>query len=62
MSYLVLYNMMFIIPLLIIFGIVYWGITSEQLGFFLQRRASLIKLITSLLFFVLAGALILNLI
>jgi thiol-disulfide isomerase/thioredoxin len=59
-SYLLLYNVMFIVPLLIIFGIVYWGVTSEQLGFFLQRRASSIKLITSLLFFALAGVLILN--
>jgi thiol-disulfide isomerase/thioredoxin len=61
-SYLLLYNLMFIIPLLTIFGIVYWGVTSEQLGFFLQKRASAIKLITSLLFFALAGVLILNLI
>ena len=37
-SYLVLYNVMFIVPLLIIFGIVYWGVTSEQLGFFLRRE------------------------
>jgi cytochrome c biogenesis protein CcdA len=59
-SYLLLYNFMFIIPLLIIFGIVYRGVTSEQLGFFLQKRASSIKLITSLLFFALAGVLVLN--
>jgi thiol-disulfide isomerase/thioredoxin len=61
-SYLLLYNFMFIVPLLIIFGIVYWGVTSEQLAFFLQKRASSIKLYTSLLFFVLAGILILSLI
>lgn len=61
-SYLLLYNFMFIVPLLIIFGIVYWGVTSEQLVFFLQKRASSIKLYTSLLFFVLAGILILSLI
>jgi thiol-disulfide isomerase/thioredoxin len=61
-SYLVLYNLMFIIPLLIIFGVVYWGVTSEQLGFFLQKRASSIKLITSLLFFALAGVLVASLI
>jgi thiol-disulfide isomerase/thioredoxin len=60
-SYLVLYNAMFIVPLLAIFGIVYWGVTSEQLSFFLQKRASVIKLVTSLLFFALAGVLILNL-
>jgi len=57
-SYLLLYNLMFIIPLLIIFGIVYWGVTSEQLALFLKRRATTIKLITSLLFFALAGILI----
>ena len=37
-SYLLIYNFMFILPLLVIFGIVYWGVTSEQLAFFLQRR------------------------
>lgn len=57
-SYLILYNLMFIIPLLAIFGIVYWGVTSEQLAFFLNKRVTTIKLITSLLFFVLAGILI----
>ncbi len=60
-SYLLLYNFMFILPLLIIFGIVYWGVTSEQLAFFLQKRASSIKLYTALLFFALAGILILSL-
>jgi cytochrome c biogenesis protein CcdA len=61
-SYLVLYNLMFIVPLFIIFGVVYWGVTSEQLAFFLKKRASAIKLFTSLLFFALAGILILSLI
>jgi len=61
-SYLILYNLIFIIPLLIIFGAVYWGVTSEQLAFFLKKRASSIKLFTSLLFFALAGILILSLI
>ncbi len=61
-SYLLLYNFMFIVPLLIIFGIVCWGVTSEQLAFFLKKRASSIKLFTSLLFFALAGILILSLI
>ncbi len=60
-SYLLLYNFMFIVPLLTIFGIVYWGVTSEQLAFFLQKKASSIKLYTSLLFFALAGILILSL-
>lgn len=61
LSYLFLYNFFFIIPLLTIFGIVYWGVTSEQLAFFLQRKASWIKLLTSFLFFILAGILIVTL-
>lgn len=56
--YIVLYNLIYILPLLVIFGIVYWGVTSQQLAFFLQRRASTIKLITALFFFGLAGILI----
>ena len=60
-SHLILYNLMFILPLLIIFGIVYLGVTSEQLAFFLKKRATTIKLITSLLFFALAGMLIASL-
>ncbi len=56
--YLILYNLVYILPLVVIFGIVYWGTTSEQLSFFLQRRTSTIKLLTALFFFVLAGILI----
>jgi cytochrome c biogenesis protein CcdA len=59
--YLIFYNGIYIVPLLAIFGIVYWGVTSEELSFFLQKRASTIKLITSLFFFALAGILVLNL-
>jgi thiol-disulfide isomerase/thioredoxin len=58
--YLILYNFIYILPLLVIFGIVYWGVTSEQLSFFLQKRASTIKLLTSVFFFALAGILILS--
>ncbi len=60
--YLIIYNLIYILPLLVIFGIVYWGVTSEQLSFFIQKRASTIKLLTSLFFFILAGILILSLI
>jgi cytochrome c biogenesis protein CcdA/glutaredoxin len=56
--YLILYNIVYILPLLAIFGIVYWGTTSEQLAFFLQKRTSTIKLFTSLFFFALAGILV----
>ena len=60
--YLIFYNLIYILPLFIIFGIVYWGVTSEQLAYFLQKRASTIKLLTAFFFFVLAGILILSLI
>jgi thiol-disulfide isomerase/thioredoxin len=59
-SYLILYNVFFILPLLVIFGVVYWGVTSEQLAFFLQKRVMTIKLITAILFYFLAGILIAN--
>jgi len=56
--YLILYNIIYILPLMVIFIIVYWGTTSQQLSFFLQRRTSTIKLMTALFFFALAGILI----
>jgi len=56
--YLILYNIVYILPLVAIFSIVYWGTTSDQLSFFLQRRTSTIKLFTALFFFALAGILI----
>ena len=59
--YLFLYNFMFVVPLLIIFGVTYLGVTSEQLSFFLQRRVAAIKLLTALFFFLLAGILIFSL-
>jgi thiol-disulfide isomerase/thioredoxin len=59
-SCLILYNVMFIVPLLAIFGFVYWGASSEQLAFFLKKRTAAIKLITALLFFGLAALLIMN--
>jgi hypothetical protein len=60
--YVILYNVAFIIPLLVIFGLVYWGITSEQLAFFLQKRASTIKVLTSAFFLFLAAVLMAGLI
>lgn len=56
--YLILYNIVYILPLVAIFVIVYWGTTSQQLSFFLQKRTSTIKLFTAFFFFLLAGVLI----
>jgi cytochrome c biogenesis protein CcdA len=53
--YLVLYNLAFILPLIVVFGLAYFGTTSDQLGLFIYRRTAAIKLATALLFVVLAG-------
>jgi cytochrome c biogenesis protein CcdA len=56
--YLLLYNLAFILPLVVVFGLVYFGTTSEQLGIFISRRTATIKLGTALLFLVLTGWLV----
>jgi len=56
--YLLLYNFMFIIPLLVVFGISYMGATSEQLNSFLKRNTATIKFLTTLMFFGMAWLLL----
>ena len=51
LAYLILYNLMFIVPLLVVFGCVYWGTTSMQLGGVLQRHLMSVKLGTGILLF-----------
>ena len=51
LSYLILYNLMFVTPLLVVFGFVYWGTTSMQLGGVLQRHLMVVKLGTGVLLF-----------
>ena len=60
LSYLLLYNLMFIVPLLIIFGFVYLGATFVQLGGVLQRHLMKVKLGTGVLLLGLAIWLILG--
>ena len=43
LSYLILYNLMFVTPLLVVFGFVYWGTTSIQLGGVLHRHLMPVK-------------------
>ena len=54
-TYLLLYNVAFILPLVVVFGLAYFGTTSEQLGMFIGRRTVLVKLGTTLLYLVLTG-------
>ena len=60
LAYLMLYNLMFIVPLLVVFGFVYWGTTSMQLGGVLQRHLMPVKLGTGVLLFGLGTWLFLN--
>ena len=60
--FLLLYNLMFILPLVVVFGLVYFGTTSMQLGLLLRRHAAMVKLGTALLFAALAAWLIVALV
>ncbi len=52
--FLVLYNLLFILPLVVVFILAYYGTGSKQLTRFLQRRAAMVKLGMALLFAALA--------
>ncbi len=58
LSYLLLYNLMFIIPLIIVFIFAYKGISSQAFTKLMQGNAGKVKLLTAVLFFVLAMVLI----
>ena len=53
--YLLVYNLAFIVPLVVVFILVRFGLTEKHLQRFLTRRAGLTKLLTGILFLVLAG-------
>lgn len=61
-SLLILYCLMFVVPLVVVFVLVYFGTSSHQLGLFLRRHTATVKLGTALLFLVLAGWLVFHLI
>lgn len=51
LGYLLLYNFMFILPLLLIFIFALWGITSEQFAKVLKKHLLTIKILMAILFF-----------
>jgi len=59
---LILYNLLFILPLVIIFILVYYGTTSKQLTEFFQKKAAIVKLAMGGVFLVLGGWLIFSLV
>jgi len=52
---LLLYNLMFILPLVVVFLLVYWGTTSEKLIEWMMKHTASVKLGTTILFVLLAG-------
>jgi cytochrome c biogenesis protein CcdA len=60
--YLVLYNLMFILPLVVVFVLVYFGTTSQQLGLLIHRHTAKVKLATAVLFLLLAGWMVVTLV
>jgi hypothetical protein len=48
--YLVLYNLMFIVPLVAVFGLAYFGVSSERFNALAQKNINLSKALISLLF------------
>lgn len=60
--YLLLYNLMFILPLVIIFVLVYFGTTSKDLTSFLNEKAAAVKFAMSIVFVALGSWLIFSII
>jgi cytochrome c biogenesis protein CcdA/glutaredoxin len=52
--YLVFYNLMFVLPLVVVFVLAYFGATSQQFGLFIHRHTAKVKLATAVLFVLLA--------
>ena len=53
--YLIIYNLLFILPLVIVFILAYFGTTSKELTRFLQKRAAAVKIGLGILFFALGA-------
>jgi cytochrome c biogenesis protein CcdA len=49
-AYLVLYNALFVVPLIVVFSVTYFGATSQRLTAVFQANAGAIKLFTAVLF------------
>ena len=56
--YLLFYNLMFVVPLILVFSFTYWGTTSAQWAALTQKNFGKIKMAMTLLFFGLSGLLL----
>jgi cytochrome c biogenesis protein CcdA/thiol-disulfide isomerase/thioredoxin len=50
LGYLLIYNLAFIVPLIIVFLLAFFGVSSERFSLVLQRHTATVKLCTALLF------------
>ncbi len=58
--YLLLYNLCFILPLLIVFAFVYYGMSSQMIAKKMETRTATVKLILAVVFFVVGTLLIIT--
>ncbi|HPL30040.1 MAG TPA: hypothetical protein PLG21_18490, partial [Anaerolineae bacterium] len=49
-SYLVLYNLVFVLPLVVVFVVAAYGISSARLAGLVQKHTSTVKLLTAAIF------------
>ena len=59
--YLALYNVMFIVPLIVVFILAYYGTSSKQFTDFLRKHAGAVKIGMAIVFLLLAAWLIFSL-
>ncbi len=55
--YLLLYNICFIIPLLVVFGVVYFGVSSHSIARIMEAKVGMVKLVLAGVFFTVGGLL-----
>jgi hypothetical protein len=57
-GYLLLYNLMFEVPMIITFIIAFWGVSSKRIAGWAQSSVAGVKLLTALLFLGMSAALL----
>jgi len=53
--FLIVYNLLFVLPLVLITSIAYFGVTSEHLVAWLKKNATVVKVATAVLFVALSS-------
>jgi len=57
--YLLLYNVMFILPLIVIFVLSFWGVSSQKFNAFLKQHIGRIKIAMAIVFLLMGGLILL---